>query len=103
MVGRSHHQCLALLTSIFSNQWVFLFLFFFLGGGIPAAYGGSQARGRIRAVAAGLPHSHLLCKVMQDLSGTFDLHHSSRPHRILNPLREDRDQTHILMDASRVG
>ena len=42
----------------------FLFLiwaFFFGGGGFRAtlvAYGGSQARGRIGAVAAGLHHSH---------------------------------------------
>ena len=26
--------------------------------GIPAAYGGSQTRGQVRAVAAGLHHSH---------------------------------------------
>ena len=31
----------------------------FLGGGAsPTAYGNSQARGRIRAVAAGLHHNH---------------------------------------------
>ena len=29
------------------------------------------------------------------------LHHSSRQHRILNPLSEARDQTHSFMDASR--
>ena len=42
------------------------FFFFFLGGGhfvclfsaAPTAYGGSQARGLIGAVAAGLRHSH---------------------------------------------
>ena len=31
-----------------------------------------------------------------------DLHHSSRQHRILNPLSKARDRTCILMDASRV-
>ena len=31
-----------------------------------------------------------------------NLHHSSQPCQILNPLNETRDQTHILMDASRV-
>ena len=31
-----------------------------------------------------------------------DLHHSSQQHRILNPLSEARDLTHILMDTSRV-
>ena len=32
---------------------------------------------------------------------TCDLHHSSQQRRILNPLSEARDQTHILMDNSR--
>ena len=35
-----------------------LALLFCLFRATPAAYGGSQARGPIRAVAAGLPHSH---------------------------------------------
>jgi len=36
------------------------FFFFFLGPvrATPAAYGGSQARGQIRATASGLRHSH---------------------------------------------
>ena len=34
------------------------FLVFFLGGAAPTAYGSSQAKGWIRAVAAGLHHSH---------------------------------------------
>lgn len=32
--------------------------FFFLFGTTPGAYGGSQARGCIRAIAMGLSHSH---------------------------------------------
>ena len=44
-------------------------------------YGGSQARGLIRAVAAGLCHS-------------------SQQRRILNPLSEARDQTHNLVVPS---
>ena len=32
--------------------------FSFFGGATPAAYGGSQARGQIGAVAASLCHSH---------------------------------------------
>ena len=35
-----------------------------------------------------------------DPSHICDLHHSSWQHRILNLLSEDRDRTHILMDAS---
>ena len=38
-----------------------------------------------------------------DASHICDLHHSSWHHRILNTLSEARDQTHILMDTSRVG
>ena len=49
----------------------------------PVAYGGSQARGGIGAVAAGL-------------------HHSSRQCLIPNPKSEARDQTCILMDASQI-
>ena len=37
-----------------------------------------------------------------DLSRVCDLHHSSWQHGILNPLSKARDQTHVLMDASRV-
>ena len=38
---------------------------------------------------------------MTDPSHTCDLYHSSRQRWILNPLREVRDQTLILMDISR--
>jgi len=37
-----------------------------------------------------------------DPSQVCDPHHSSRQCRILNPLSETRDWTHILMDTSRV-
>ena len=53
------------------------------------AYGGSQARGPIRAVAAGL-HSN---------TGS-ELHHSSRQCWNLNPLSEARGQTRVLMVPS---
>ena len=41
-------------------------------------------------------------RAMQDASHICDLHHSLQQHWILNPLREARDRTHILMDTSRV-
>ena len=47
------------------------------------AYGSSQARGPIRAAAAGL-------------------HDSSVQGQIFNPLNEARDRTHLLMETSRV-
>ena len=38
----------------------------------------------------------------QDLSCIGDLHHSSWQLQIPNPLSKTRDQTHILVDTSRV-
>ena len=52
--------------------------FFFLPRAAPAAYGGSQARGQIGAVAASL--------TMQDSSHVFELHHSSQQHQIFSLL-----------------
>ena len=40
---------------------------------------------------------------MPDPSHICSLHHSSWQHRILNPLTEARDRTHILMDTSQIG
>jgi len=39
---------------------------------------------------------------MQDLSCVCDLPHSSQQHRILHPLSNGRDQTHVLVDTSQV-
>ena len=76
--------------------WVFVLFCFVLSfcafRAAPAAYGGSQARGQIRAAAT----------ATRDLSGVCNLHHSSWQHRILNPLIEAREQTQVIMDASRV-
>ena len=44
-------------TSGLAGLGVFLFVCFYLFRAAPTAYGGSQARGQIRAVAAGLQHS----------------------------------------------
>ena len=61
------------------------FVCFFLVGGLfsvsPAAYGSSQARGQIRAIAA-------------------SLHHRSQQRWILDPLSKARDRT--LMDPGQV-
>ena len=59
----------------------YFFCFFFFFRATPAAYGGFQARGQVRATAAGL-------------------HHSSQQHWIPDPLCETRDPTCILMDPS---
>ena len=68
--------------------------FFFWGGAIPAAYGGFEARGPIGAVASG-HHSHSNAR-----SEPLLRHHSSQRCQILNPLREARDRTCILMVTS---
>ena len=39
---------------------------------------------------------------MQGPRCACDLHHSSQWCQIFNPLSEARDQTHVLMDVSRV-
>ena len=62
----------------------FLFFFFFcLFRAAPAAYGGSQARGQIGAVAA-------------------SLHHSSEQCQILNLLSEAREGTRVLRDTGQI-
>ena len=60
-----------------------LFYFFAISWAAPEAYGVSQARGLIGAVAAGL-------------------HHSSQQHWILNPLSKARDRTCNLIVPSRI-
>ena len=45
-------------TNIITGIYIIFFLSFCLFRATPTTYGGSQARGLIRAVAAGLPHSH---------------------------------------------
>ena len=86
---------LALFGYSFSNLF---FLFPSLFRAAPVAYGGSQARGWIRAAAAGLSHS-LSNSGSEPCS---DLHHSSWQCWILNPLNEARDQTHNLVDITQV-
>ena len=61
----------------------FCFCFFCLFRAAPVAHGGSQAKGRIRAVAASLHHSH---------SNT----------RSFNPLSKARDGICVLMNASQI-
>ena len=61
----------------------------------PAAYGGSQARGPIRATAAGLHHSHSNTGSKPCLQATPQL----TQHQILNPLRKARDRTWDLIPS----
>ena len=80
-------------------MWGFVFVFVFcLFRAARAAHGSSQARGWIRAVAAGLCHSHSHAYPSQ----VYDLHHSSWQCQIFNPLNEARALTIIFMDTNRV-
>ena len=89
----SPHPCQHLL---FVNFWgaFFFFLYVCHFRATPMAYGSYQARGRIRATAAGLYHSYSNARSKPCLH----LHHSSQQHQILNPLSQARDW--ILMDGS---
>ena len=55
------------------------------------AYGGFQARGLIRAVAASLHLSHSNARS----ECVCNLHHSSQQGWILHPLNEARDQSYL--------
>ena len=76
---------------------LFFFFFPFLGPH-SQAYGGSQARDLIGAVAPGLHHSHSNA----GSEPICDLHHSSQQCWILNPLLKARDRTRNLMVPSRI-
>ena len=78
----------------------FFFSFFCLFRATSMAYGSFQTKGQIGAVAASLHHSH--SKVRSDLSLVCDLHCSLQQCQIPDPLREARDRTCILMEASRI-
>ena len=69
--------------------FIYLFIFVFFRAA-PAAYGGSQARGLIGIVAAGVHQRHSNARSQPQL----------RQHRIPNPLSEARDGTCSLMVPS---
>ena len=77
------------LARFFLNSMIlfFFFLSFYICTCVTSAYGGSQAKGLIGAVAISL-HT---ATAMQDLSHVCNLHRSSRQRLIPNPLSEARD------------
>ena len=78
------------------NSLFFVFLYFRTAC---MAYGGSQARGWIRAAAAGLHHSH------SNTRSEPHLHPISQPTTTLDPypLSKARDRTCVLMDIRFVS
>lgn len=53
---------------------------------------------RLRVVSEPQLQASARATATPDLSNVCDLHHSSQPRRVPNPLGEARDQTCILMD-----
>ena len=86
--GRDPRVCVVALSLNF---------FFFPFRATPKAYGGSQARGQIRATAACYTTA-----TMWNLSRICDLYHSSWQHLMLSPLSKARDRTHNLMVTSQI-
>ena len=81
-------------------MFLFIFLSFYLvfSRAAPSAYGGSQARGQIGAVAAGLYQSH------SDLGSELNLRPTPQLMAApdLNPLSEARDRTRNIMVPSQI-
>ena len=77
------------------QRWILIFLIYFILFLVfclfRAAYGGSQTRGRIGAVASSPHHT----TAVQDPSCICNLHHSSKQRQILNPLSGARDWTWV--------
>ena len=96
--------CLCYYHTFQKDQLSLEGILFCLFRATPVAYGVSQARGRIRATAVGLCHSHsnTTATAAQDSSCIYDLHHSSGPCWILNPLGKVRDPICVLMDSSQI-
>ena len=76
------------------------FLSFGLFRAMSTAYGSSQTKCQIRAIATAVRHSHNTETL--DPGWIYYLGHSSWQHRILNPLIKLGDRTCILMDTSWV-
>ena len=71
-------------SSGFSFVLLFIYLFIYFRAAV-MAYGSPQSRGRIRAIAAGLCHSHI------NMGSRLHLHHSSWQCQILNRLGKAGD------------
>uniref|UniRef100_A0A8D1QU16 C-C motif chemokine n=1 Tax=Sus scrofa TaxID=9823 RepID=A0A8D1QU16_PIG len=84
---------------LFFSKWPWAFLsqnfLFFWGGGVlfratPSAYGSSQARGRVRAAAAGLYHSHTILPIASSCCTEVSHHISRRLLERVNTCRLQR-------------
>ena len=57
LLGHSQYLSIYNVEAVSQKNYLFIYLFVF-SRAAPTTYGGSQARGRIRAVTAGLRQSH---------------------------------------------
>ena len=83
------------LVFVFFCLFVCLFVFCFLGPlhmEIP----------RVGVKSELQPLAYVIDTATRDRGLVCDLHHPSRQRRIPDPLSKARDQTHILMDTSRI-
>ena len=80
--------------------WFFFFFFFCLFRAALMAYGCSQPRGWIGAVATGLHYSH--SNVGSEPHLQHPIAYNSCQHWIFNPLIRARGQTCILMDTGQI-
>ena len=94
----SQNPGLCLLVPLLSDNNFLIYSFIYFRAA-PAAHKGSQARGQIRATAAGLHHSH---SNLESEPHLWPIYHSSWQWRILNPLSEARDRICNLMVLSRI-
>ena len=87
-----------ILSSLMSYICLFLPFFFLLFRALFVAYGCSQARGWIEAIAAGLRHSHSNIRSEPCLQPTPRFWKCW----ILNPLGKARDRTHNFMVSGQI-
>ena len=64
---------------LLQDYYYYYFCLFAISWAVPAAYGGSQARGRIGAVAASLRHSHSIVGSEPRLQSTPQLMATADP------------------------
>ena len=109
LCSRNWHNTVNSLILIYFIIIIFificLFIYFAFSRATPMAYGGSQTRGLIGAVAAGLCHSYSNSgsELLQAApSHVCNLHHSLWQCWFLNPLSEAKDRTHNLIIVSRI-
>ena len=88
---------LAALQNHLLSFYFFKFFYFLLFRATPLAYGGSQARGPIRATAAGSQYSQ---HQIQAWSATYTTAHWNTGS--FNPLSKAGNQTCVVMDASQI-